>query len=132
MVTLIEALELERAKQRRAAQDGSTRAEVSHVILRALAESLSGTPDLSWQFQLRDDGIDIVSPGQSEVVGRWTLDDEFRLQLGETVTEWITSESYHRVIEQAVRLTACLILDAEEREGAIRRAGIRALPVPGR
>ena len=77
MVTLIEALELERAKQRQAAQDSLTCAQVTHVILGALAEILSGTPGLGWKFQLRDEGLDIVPPGQSEATERWTLDFDF-------------------------------------------------------
>ena len=36
-----------------------------------------------------------------------------RLVCGDATTEWITSESYERVIDEAVALTARLIVDFE-------------------
>ena len=41
------------------------------------------------------------------------MDDQLQLVCGETTTEWITSESYERVIGEALAVTAKLIVDAE-------------------
>ena len=43
----------------------------------------------------------------------WTVDQEMRLVTDGRMTEWITAESYGRVIDEAVQITAMLIADAE-------------------
>ena len=43
------------------------------------------------------------------------------------VTEWITAESFARVIDQAVRMTAKIIVDTEVSDDR-RSAGIVELP----
>ena len=41
------------------------------------------------------------------------MDDQLRLVTGNQMTEWITAESYGRVIEEAIQITAMLMVDAE-------------------
>lgn len=122
-VELLEALAAERLKRQREATEVLTRQEVAKVVLGALAERLNDSPPPRWTFLLEGDHIKIIygSPGSQSVVGAWKLDDQMRLTMRDTTTEWITSESFARVIDEAVRATAKLIVDrevAEEREGA--------------
>ena len=46
-------------------------------------------------------------------MGTWSVDDEMRLVAGNHMTEWITAESYPRVIDEALQITAMLMVDAE-------------------
>ncbi len=68
-----------------------------------------------WLFVL--DGQEIrafrINGGAREQVGTWTVDEEIRLVTGNQMTEWITAESWARVIEEAVEITAQLMVDAE-------------------
>jgi hypothetical protein len=54
--------------------------------------------------------------GQRQRVGSWVLDAENRLTFGPEKTEWITTESWARVIDKAVVLTAQVILDHESED----------------
>ena len=111
MVTLREALAAERAKS----QDTSTRQQIGRAVLEALADRLNAEPIPGWLFIL--DGQEIcvfrVYGGSREQVGRWSVDDQLRLVTGNQMTEWITAESYGRVIEEAIQITAMLMVDAE-------------------
>ena len=111
MVTLREALAAERAKS----QDTSTRQQIGRAVLEALADRLNAEPIPGWLFIL--DGQEIyvfrVYGGSRKQVGRWSVDDQLRLVTGNQMTEWITAESYGRVIEEAIQITAMLMVDAE-------------------
>ena len=111
MLTLREALAAERAKS----QDTSTRQQIGRAVLEALADRLNAEPIPGWLFIL--DGQEIcvfrVYGGSREKVGRWSVDDQLRLVIGNQMTEWITAESYARVIEEAIQITAMLMVDAE-------------------
>jgi hypothetical protein len=111
MVTLTQALAAERAKR----QDTSTRQQIGRAVLEALADRLNAEPLPGWLFIL--DGQEIcvfrIYGGSREQVGTWSVDDEMRLVTGDQMTEWITAESYARVIDEALQITAMLIVDAE-------------------
>jgi len=65
-------------------------------------------------------------PGPRQRIGSWVVDEELRLVFGEEITEWITTESWARVIDEAVLITARLIVDAEAR--LVSRANVHQLP----
>ena len=66
-------------------------------------------------------------PGSLREIAAWELDDHLRLALPDDTTEWVTAESLTRVLDQAVRMTAKLIVDIEE-AGSRHDAGIVELP----
>jgi hypothetical protein len=111
MVTLTEALAAERAKR----QQQETRQQIGRAVLEALADRLNAEPIPGWLFIL--DGQEIcvfrIQGGTREQVGTWTVEKEMRLVTGDQMTEWITAESYARVIDEAIQITAMLIVDAE-------------------
>jgi hypothetical protein len=115
MFTLSEALAAEREKRRNLEADALARKEVARAVLSSLADKLKATPLLGWTFVLEDQAIRIFHTveGARREVGTWTMDDELQLVCGEATTEWITSESYERVIGEALAVTARLIVDAE-------------------
>ena len=88
----------------------------------ALAHELNAEPIQGWVFILEDQIIRMFRSlrGGRQQVATWTLDQHMRLQSGEHLTEWVTSESYTRVIDQAVKFTAKIIVEAEN--GDDRRA----------
>ena len=121
MVELFEALAAERLKSD--ASEASTREEVGRVVLGALAERLNEGPVPGWLFLLDGDHIKIIfgTPSAQSEVASWKLDDQMRLVMRDASTEWITAESFARVIDQAVQATAKLIVVrevTEDREGA--------------
>ena len=129
MVALMEALAAERSKRQQEAADTSTREEICRAVLGALSHKLNAEPIPGWVFVLEDQIIRMFRSlrGARQQVATWTLDQHMRLQSGEHLTEWVTSESYQRVIDQAVKLTATIIVDAET--GDDRRSdGIVELP----
>ena len=115
MVALLEALAVERAQRQQDASEASTKQEVGRVVLGALIEKLNAEPVPNWSFSFEGDGITVshVIGTSRRQLGRWTVDDKLRLVLANVTTEWITSESYGRVIDEAVRATAKLIVDVE-------------------
>ena len=115
MVTLIEALAAERAKRQQVDADNSTRLQIGRAVLEALADRLNAEPLAGWLFVLDGQVIRAfrIYSGAREQVGTWTVDEELRLVTGDQMTEWITSESWARVIDEAVEITAQLIVDAE-------------------
>ena len=129
MVALMEALAAERAKRQQEAADTSTKEEIGRAVLGALSHKLNAEPIPGWAFVLEDQIIRMLRTlhGARQQVGTWTLDQHMRLQSGEHLTEWVTSESYQRVIDQAVKLTAKIIVDAETGDDR-RSAGIVELP----
>ena len=116
MVTLTEALAAERAKR----QQHETREQIGRAVLEALAGRLNAEPLPGWLFILNGQEICVfrIQSGTREQVGTWTVDKEMRLVTGDHMTEWITVESYPRVIDEALQITAMLIVDAETTNAA--------------
>jgi hypothetical protein len=115
MVTLTEALAAERAKRQQRDSDTSTREQIGRALLEALADRLNADPLPGWVFVLAEQQIHLlrIRAGGREQVGTWTVDEKMRLVAGNQMTEWITAESYARVIDEALQITAMLIVDAE-------------------
>ena len=115
MVTLLEALAAERARRQQADADSSTRQQIGRAVLEALADRLNAEPLPGWLFVLDGQAVRAfrIYGGAREQVGTWTVDDELRLVTGNQMTEWITAESWARVIDEAIEITAQLIVDAE-------------------
>jgi hypothetical protein len=123
MVTLQEALVAERAKRQQDEADSVTRQQIGRAVLEALADRLNAEPLPGWLFIL--DGQEIcvfrIHAGAREQVGTWTVDNDMRLVTEDQMTEWITVESAARVIEEAIQITAKLIVDAETSAGVIAK-----------
>ena len=119
MVMLVEALSVEREKRQREAADAATRREVGRAVLRALAQRLTADPLPTWFFMLSGDEIVVAhtknGASSRHRVGSWVVDRDMRLVFGEHTTEWITAESCSRVVDEAVRITAQVIVEAEAR-----------------
>ena len=117
MISLTDALFAERQKRQFEYKDRTLRRQMAHEVLRGLGERLAAADLARWQFI--PNGEEIVAlyhqPGHGtrERVGAWVVDDQFRLSFGEDTTEWITSESWSRVLDKAVLLMANVILDRE-------------------
>ena len=122
MVMLGEALSVEREKRQREAADAATRLEVGRAVLRALAQRLTAEPLPTWFFMLSGDEIVVAhtknGASSRHRVGSWVVDSEMRLVFGQHTTEWITAESCSRVVDEAVRITAQVIVEAEVRSAA--------------
>ena len=58
-------------------------------------------------------------------LARGAVDEEMRLVAGNQMTEWITAESYARVIDEALQITAMLMVDAETADAAKPNTGQR-------
>ena len=115
MIKLSEALTAEREKRLRAEADNSTRQQIGQAVLEALAQRLNAEPIFGWVFVLDDQKIRVfrINVAGREEVGLWTVDEEMRLVTDGRMTEWITAESYGRVIDEALQITAMLIVAAE-------------------
>jgi hypothetical protein len=122
MMMLGEALSAEREKQQREAADAATRCEVGRAVLRALAQRLTADPLPTWFFMLSGDEIVVAhtknGASSRHRVGSWVVDRHMRLVFGDRMTEWITAESCSRVVDEAVRITAQVIVEAEARSAA--------------
>ena len=104
MVTLTEALAAERARRQQREADTSTRQQIGRAVLEALADRLNAEPLPGWVFVLAGQEIHLlrIRFGGREQIGTWRVDDEMRLVAGHQMTEWITAESYARVIEDTI------------------------------
>ena len=126
MVMLGEALSAEREKRQREAADAATRCEVGRAVLRALAQRLTAEPVPTWFFMLSGDEIVVAhtrnGASSRHRIGSWVVDRQMRLVFGEQTTEWITAESCSRVVDEAVRITAQVIVAAEARSGGALEA----------
>jgi hypothetical protein len=130
MTTLAEALAAERDNRRREAEDASTGREVGRALLQALAQRLNADPLPAWSFTCTGDEILIThtTNGPRKQVGSWTVGEKLRLVLAGEMTEWVTAESCARVIDEAVLITARLIVDADAEDvEAPQRAGQAAI-----
>ena len=119
MVTLGEALVAEREKRKRETEEMAEQCEVGRAVLQALIQRLTPDSVANWFFVLSDDEVSVlrIKNGTSarERVGSWVVDQEMRLVFGTYTTEWITAESWSRVVDEAVQITAQVIVDAEAR-----------------
>jgi len=119
MVMLVEALVAEREKRQRDSKDAAAKREVGREVLRVLVQRLTADPLPSWFFILNGDEIVVAhtrnGAGSRQRIGAWGVDQDLRLVFGEQMTEWITTESWARVIDEAVQITAQVIVDAEMR-----------------
>ena len=117
MLSLTDALIAERQQRQFDYKDRILRRQMAHEVLRGLGERLAAADVPRWQFIPNGDEIVVLyhQPGHGtrERVGAWIVDEEFRLSFGEETTEWITSESWSRVLDKAVLLMATVILDRE-------------------
>ena len=122
MVMLVEALSAEREKRKREAADAATRVEIGRAVLRALAQRLTADPLPTWFFMLSGDEIVVAhtknGASSRHRMGSWVVDRDMRLVFGEHTTEWITAESCSRVVDEAVRITAQVIVEGELRSAA--------------
>ena len=122
MVMLVEALSAEREKRKREAADAASRVEIGRAVLRALAQRLTADPLPTWFFMLSGDEIVVAhtknGASSRHRMGSWVVDRDMRLVFGEHTTEWITAESCSRVVDEAVRITAQVIVEAEVRSAA--------------
>jgi hypothetical protein len=122
MVMLKEALETERERRKRETEETATEREVGRAVLQALLQRLTADSVPNWHFMLSDDEVSVlrIKNGASarERIGSWVVDPELKLVFGPHTTEWITAESWSRVVDEAVQLTAKVIVDAETREAS--------------
>ena len=120
MVMLKEALETERERRKRETEETATEREVGRAVLQALLQRLTADSVPNWHFMLSDDEVSVlrIKNGATgrERVGSWVVDQDLKLVFGPHTTEWITAESWSRVVDEAVQITAQVIVDAEMRE----------------
>lgn len=118
-MTLGEALAAERERKRRETEEAETKREVGRAVLQALAQRLSAEPLPSWFFICKGDEVLVAytrnGATSRQHVGTWTVADDMRLVFDDQSTEWITAESWTRVVDDAVRITARFIIDVESR-----------------
>ena len=119
MVMLKEALETERERRKRETEETATQREVGRAILKVLTQRLTADSAPNWHFMLGDDAVSVLrikGANARERVGSWVVDQEMRLVFGPHTTEWITAESWSRAVDEAVKITAKVIVDAETPE----------------
>jgi len=120
MIKIGEALVAEREKRKRESEETSERREVGEAVLQTLLQRLTADPVPTWFFVLSDDEVAVFriknSASTRERVGSWVVDPDMKLVFGPHTTEWITAESWSRVVDEAVEITAQVIVDAETRE----------------
>lgn len=120
MVMLGEALAAEREKRKHETEETAEQREVGRAVLQALVQRLTTDSVPTWYFMLSDDEVSVlrIKNGATarERVGSWVVDQDMKLVFGPHTTEWITAESWSRVVDEAVQITAQVIVDAETRE----------------
>ncbi len=118
-MTLAEALAAERETKRRQSEDAATKREVGRTVLQALAQRLNAEPLPAWFFISKGDEVLVAhtrtGATSRQHVGTWTVADDMRLVFDEESTEWITAESCSRVLDEALKITAKFIVEAESR-----------------
>ena len=115
MIMLRDALVAERSKRQRTSREDALRRQLGREVLRRLGEALSSAQLPRWYFIPNGEEVVLVynrdGAGSRQRIGAWTVDEEYRLAFGDERTEWITTESWARVIDKAVQITAQVILD---------------------
>lgn len=123
MVSLAEALVVERDARKQGLEEASKRREAGRAVLQAFLQLLTADPVPTWLFVLSEDEIVVlrIKKGTTarERVGSWIIDPEMKLVFGPHATEWITSESCSRVLDEAVQITAQMIVHAETQDHAV-------------
>jgi len=118
-MTLAEALAAERERKRLEAEEAATKREVGRAVLQALAQRLNADPLPTWFFISKGDEVLVAHTRNGatsrQLVGTWAVADDMRLVFDDESTEWITAESCARVIDEAVKITARFIVEAESR-----------------
>lgn len=124
-MTLAEALVAQREQKRRETEEAATRREVGRAVLQALAQRLNAEPLPAWFFISKGDEILVahIRTGATsrQHVGSWVVTDDLRLVFDDESTEWITAESWARVVDEAVKITARFIVDTESRTQVVTR-----------
>lgn len=114
---MADALTKQREKRETKYNEHMVRWQYAQKVLQGLAACLADTQLPRWSFTPNGEEIVVLyqqsSTGSKDRVGVWYVDDQYRLTFGEETTEWITQESWRRVIEEAVVITANVILDRE-------------------
>jgi hypothetical protein len=116
MITLADALSEARQKRQVKYQQLTLQWQMAQEVLRAIYEVLTSANLSRWCFVPKGDEIVVLHNrhnGTKERVGAWSIDEEYRLSFEGEKTEWITTESWQRVIDKAVAMTAEVILDRE-------------------
>lgn len=117
MVMLIDALVAERDKRQQWSKEEAVKRQMGREVLRRLGERLTAAPLQGWYFLQNGEEIAVFhnknGAGTRQRVGSWILDEENRLAFGPEKTEWITTESWARVIDKAVVHTAQVIVEHE-------------------
>jgi hypothetical protein len=115
MLMLLDALTAERDKRRQSFREEALQRQLSREVLHRLGECLTAAQLPRWYFIPNGDEIVVVhnkdGAGNRHRIGAWTVDEEYRLAFGSERTEWVTPESWARVIDRAVMITAQVILD---------------------
>ena len=127
MVLIAEALAVERERRKRETEETATQREVGRAVLQALLQRLTADSVPNWHFMLSDDEISVLrikAANARERVGSWVVDPEMKLVFGPHTTEWITAESWSRVVDEAVEITAKVIVDTETPEANAPRLRI--------
>lgn len=124
-MTLAEALVAQREQKRRETEEAATRREVGRAVLQALAQRLNAEPLPAWFFISKGDEILVAhtrtGATSRQHVGSWVVTDDLRLVFDDESTEWITAESWARVVDEAVKITARFIVDTESRTQVVTR-----------
>jgi hypothetical protein len=119
MIALADALIAERQERQFIYKEQTLRRQMAHEVLRALSERLSAADLPRWNFIANGDEVVVLyhptGTGTRERIGSWTVDRNFLLSFGDETIEWITSESWARVLDKAVTTMAKVILDRESR-----------------
>ena len=118
MGSLTEALAAERQTLERNSAENKARLEVGREVLSVLFERLTKESLLGWSFVIKNDEI-VVSQMKTGIdsrqsIGSWVVEPDLRLKFAGETTEWITPESVGRVLDEAVRITARRMVDAEQ------------------
>lgn len=125
MVSLKNALSAERRRRwQQATQEGQV-SPLAHNALQTLHERLASSALADWEFELMGDELLLFHDSGLRArhqVGSWIIGKENRLVCGPIETEWVTPASFRRVVDEAVRVTARIILDNDE---TLSRRGLR-------
>jgi hypothetical protein len=126
MITLADALSEARQKRQVKYQQLTLQWQMAQEVLQAVYELLTSANLPRWDFVPKGNEIVVFHHqhnGTKERVGAWSIDEEYRLAFEGEKTEWITAESWARVIDKAVAMTAEVVLDRETQaipfEGAV-------------
>jgi hypothetical protein len=116
MITLTDALEAAREKRQSEHNDKILQWQLAQGVLQALGERLNAANLSRWYFIPSGEEIIVIyqpGDGTKQRVGTWSVDSEYRLMFGEEKTEWVTKESWRRVIDKAVVAMAEIIAECE-------------------